>query len=132
VAKRIQAIAAYRPRIDLGETVTEKELSAYVARGTALNAGEIQNVLTELHEALIFFARRGSPVKISGLGIFLPSIQMDGRFRLGLRIERSLTRDLNVEGTQSMTVNRSTNIGMTSDDLVALWDAEHPDDPVED
>jgi hypothetical protein len=132
VAKRIQAIAAYRPKIDLGETVMEEELSAYIARGTALNAGEIQNVLRELHEALVFFARRGSPVRIQGLGIFRPTIQTDGRFRLRLRLDRSLDRDLNVEGAASCTVLNESNIGSSVGEMVARWDAEHPDDPIED
>jgi hypothetical protein len=131
VAKRIQAIAAYRPRIDLGESVTEEELSTYIARGTALNAGEIQNVLKELHEALIFFARRGSPVKISGLGTFLPAIKIDGRFKLGLRLDRKLHYGLNAEGA-SCTVLNQPNIGITQADMIARWDAEHPDDPIED
>ncbi len=131
MAKRIQAISAYRPRIDLGESVTEDELSTYIARGTALNAGEIQNVLKELNEALIFFARRGSPVKISGLGTFLPTIKIDGRFKLGLRLDRNLHHGLNAKGA-SYTVINQPNIGITQADMIARWDAEHPDDPIED
>jgi nucleoid DNA-binding protein len=131
VAKRIQAIAAYRPRIDLGESVTEEELSTYIARGTALNAGEIQNVLKELNEALIFFARRGSPVKISGLGTFLPTLKTNGRFKLGLRLDRKLHHGINAEGA-SCTIINQPNIGMTQADMIARWDGEHPDDPIAD
>ena len=73
MASHMNALAAYRPRIELGPLVQTPDLSLYIARGTALNRGEIGNVLDELNEAIIFYARQGIPVKINGLGVFTRS-----------------------------------------------------------
>jgi hypothetical protein len=79
-----------------------------------------------------FFARRGPPARNQELWIFLPAIQIDGCFRLRLRLDRSLDRDLHVEGAASSTVLNESKIGLSVDEMVARWDAEHPDDPIED
>lgn len=87
MANKIQAIATYRPKINLGQLVQTPELSRYIARGTALNRGEIGNVLDELNEAVIFYALQAIPVKVNGLGIFTPAIKTNGKLRVGLRLD---------------------------------------------
>jgi hypothetical protein len=52
MATRIEAIAKYRPRVDLARTVTMLELAEYIAGRTGLNRGEILNMLAELNEAV--------------------------------------------------------------------------------
>ncbi len=59
MANRMNAVSTYRPKINLGQLVQTPELSLYIARGTALNRGEIGNVLDELNEAVIFYALQG-------------------------------------------------------------------------
>jgi nucleoid DNA-binding protein len=90
MATRIEAIAKYRPKVDLARTVTLFELAEYIAGRTGLNRGEIQNVLAELNEAVIFFGRQGSSVKIDGLGTFWPSIKLSNRSTTTRRTVTSL------------------------------------------
>ena len=131
MAKKIRAVAEYRPKIDLGKMITTNELAKYISRGTALNLGEIENVLMELNEAVIFFGRQGVPLKIDGLGVFRPSIRIDGKLMVNLRLDRSIYKSMNIAGAFVGKVVNSENIGMTQDDMVARWNAEHPEDPVE-
>jgi hypothetical protein len=130
MANRMNAVSTYRPKINLGQLVQTPELSRYIARGTALNRGEIGNVLDELNEAVIFYALQGIPVKINGLGIFIPAIKTNGKLRVGLRLDSSIRKALNAESAFSGKVINRENVGLTLEELIALWDEEHPEDPV--
>lgn len=130
MATRIAAINAYRPRIELGNTVQKSELNRYLADRTGLNEGSVELVIKELRDTIIFFNRAGRSVKIDGLGIYTPNIGLDGEFDISYRADGALNNGLNSRGTFSGNIARRENIGKTPDDLVAFWNKEHSDDPV--
>jgi len=130
MASRIKAINAYRPKIDLGSTVQLPELVAYIADRTGLNEGEVTIVLKELRDAIIFFNRQGQGVKLEGLGTYLPNIGLDGTFDVSHRLDREIKNALNAPGAFSGDIINAENIGKTPDELVAMWNEAHPDDPV--
>jgi hypothetical protein len=130
MASRIRAINAYRPRVELGRTVQFKELVAHIASRTGLNTGQIIQALMELRDAVIFFNGQGRGVKLEGLGTYLPNIQLDGSFDVQHRLSRDIKRELNARPFTGTILNRG-NVGKTPDELVAQWNAEHPDDPVQ-
>jgi nucleoid DNA-binding protein len=131
MAKRIEAIATYRPRINFNEMIDTPELTRYMARGTALNTGEILNVLEELHESVCFFVVQGTPVKIKGLGVFFPSMRLDGSLGVNLRMDPSIRREVNQSGPFKGTLTNAANVGLSAQELVNRWNSEHPNDPVE-
>lgn len=130
MVSRITAINTYRPRIDLGKRADVDDLVDLIAARTGLSEGEVRQVLLELRDAVIFFNLRGQPAKLEGLGTYTPSIRLDGTFGVGHRADTALKRALNVPGEFRGDIKHREHIGKTSDDLVALWNAEHPDDPV--
>ena len=130
MTSRIRAIQAYRPRVKIERTVQMEELVRFIAGHTGLNTGEILNVLAELRDAIIFFNRDGYGVKLEMLGTFLPNIRLDGTFDVQYRLDKSLRNGLN-QGQFNGTILNRGNIGKTADELVAQWNEEHPDDPVE-
>ena len=87
-------------------------------------------VLRELRDAVVFFNRAGRGVKLEGLGTYLPNIQLDGTFDVQHRLDRSIKNALNAPGTFTGVILNRENIGKTADELVEMWNAEHPDDPV--
>jgi hypothetical protein len=107
-----------------------EELARYIEGRTALNQGEIINVLIELNNAVREFALQGHSIAIRGLGIFRPGIRLDGRYRMHVRIDPGIRKALNVPAAFQGTVSNRDNIGKTRDDLVAMWNTTHPDDPV--
>jgi len=131
MAKLIEAINAFRPRIDLGPLLTSAELVEYISGRTGLNRGEIRNVLSEFNEAIIYHCRRGIPVRLEGLGIFNPGMDVSGNKKINLRRDVSFRRALNIPGAFTGRIINSANIGMTSTDARAMWDALYPDDLVE-
>lgn len=132
MASRIRALNYYRPKIRLRRTADLEEVTEYIVRYTGLTAGDVIGVLTELRDAVIFFNRQGQGVKLEGLGTYLPTIGLDGTIGVSHRLDRYVQRKLNAPNAFSGRIDNKRNIGKSPDELVALWNVEHPDDPVTD
>jgi hypothetical protein len=130
MATRIQAINALRPKIKLGKRAGTEDLVQYMARSTGLNESGVRQVLLELRDTTLFFALRGQPVYLEGLGTYTPTIGVDGEIGVGHRADVKIKNGLNARGAFKGDVINAENIGKTGDELVALWNAAHPDDPV--
>lgn len=79
---------------------------------------------------MVFFARNGQGTKLEGLATFLPSIGLDGKLTLSTRISNDIINRLNQVGAFKGEVENAENVGKTADELVTLWNTEHPDDQV--
>jgi hypothetical protein len=130
MAEKLTAINLLRPKLKMGRMITMEKVDPYVAARTSLNRGGISHVLKELHDAIIFFARDGRSVKIDGLGRFVPKIALNGTISLGIRLDPELRRRINDSGKYEGEIVNRDNIGKSPDELVALWNEEHPEDPV--
>ena len=130
MAPRIKAVNAYRPRIEQGNTVQKPELVRAFSRSTGLVEGSIDQAIKELRDQVIEFCRSGRAVKVDGLGTFTPTIDLDGYFAIAFRADPAMSYGLNIPGIFSGTIVSREFIGMTSDELVAKWNAEHTDDKV--
>ncbi|MBN2005121.1 MAG: hypothetical protein JXA21_17310, partial [Anaerolineae bacterium] len=106
-----------------------QELIRYIADRTGLNEGSVDYVLRELRDAIVFFGRGGRGVKVEGLGSYLPNVQMDGSYDIQYRQAADLKNGLNTPGAFTGQIANKENIGKTADDLVALWNEAHPEDP---
>jgi hypothetical protein len=130
MASRIKAINAYCHRIVLGQRVGMEKLVEFIARSTGLNESGVRQVLLELRDAVVFFNLQGQPVKLEGLGIYTPTIDLDGTFNVGHRADSHIKNRLNDNDAFQGQIENGEHIGKSGDDLVALWNADHPDDPV--
>jgi hypothetical protein len=131
MAKLITAISAYRPRIDYSSTIGTDVLAEYISRRTALNPGSIWLILHELYDAFLFFFSIASPIHLERVGIYRPIIRTDGSFVINFRPHPSLRSGINELGFFSGGIINRQNIGLTKEDYIALWNADHPDDPIE-
>jgi hypothetical protein len=129
MAHRIKAINAYRPRIDQGNTVQKPELIRAASRATGIVEGTFDVTIKEVRDQIIQFCRAGRAVKVDGLGIWTPTIGLDGTFDIMYRPDPAFTYNLNVPGVFTGTILNHENIGKTSDELVSAWNEEHPEDP---
>jgi len=131
MASRISALNHYRPQIEYRETAGWHEVAGYLEDMSTLSKSDIIGVLTGLQGAVIHFNRQGRGVKLEGLGTYLPNINYQGEFDVAHRLDKNLKRDLN-NGSFQGTIRNKKSIGKTTAEVVALWNAEHPDDPVVD
>jgi hypothetical protein len=130
MASRITALNHYRPMIEYRKTAGPHQVAEYIAMRTGLNRGEIIMVLAELHDAILFYNGQGQGVKLESLGTYLPNINYQGQFDVAYRMDSELKRALNA-GDFSGSLRNKQSIGKSSDEIIALWNSEHPDDPVE-
>jgi hypothetical protein len=132
MAHKIKAINAYRPRIELGNTVQKAELVRELSHATSLVEGSISLTMTELKFRIIGYLRSGRAVKVEGLGIWTPAISLDGTISIQYRPDLQISYELNQPGVFTGSIHNRENVGKTSEELYAMWDAEFPDDPVAD
>jgi hypothetical protein len=131
MARKITAIRTYRPEINRAPTLQTAEVIREMCRATTLSEGAIYNVVYQMQEVILMAHRDGRAVKIEGLGTFTPTIRMDGRFDILFRPDADVLRQLNFRDEFHAKLLNKANIGKSADDLVALWNEEHPEDPVE-
>ncbi len=128
---RFEAVEALRPKLALGPAATIEQLAEFIAGRTGVEAGTAQAVLAELSEAVLFFARQGRPVRVAGVSTCSPSIDLSGEFDCSQRLDRKIVLGLNEPGSYSGEIVNRENIGKATAELVALWNAAHPDDLAE-
>lgn len=129
MAHRIQAINAYRPRIELGKTVQKPALLRAVSRATSLVEGTVDLAIKETRDQIIEICRSGRAVKVEGLGRFEPIMDLDGKLTISFRPDPAFAYSLNARAFEGNVLNRD-NIGKTGEDLVNLWNENFPEDPV--
>jgi len=130
MAKRIQAINAYRPRIVWGEPAGEERFMELITQRTTLSTGVVKNVQESRVETLIGLLLEGRRVRTGG-AIYSLSIGLDGKYSVKVKPDKRIMQAANLNGAFRGRVANAENIGKTSDDLVAMWNEEHPDNPVE-
>lgn len=130
MAHKIQAINTYRPRIEQGNTVQKSELIRGLSHATSLVEGSVDLTMTELKFRIIEYCRSGRAVKVDGLGIWAPTIALDGTMSIQYRPDMAFNYELNQPGVFTGTILNRENIGKTSDDLVSMWNAANPTDLV--
>jgi hypothetical protein len=125
----IQAFSKYCPKIDLGEPADTKRFMELITQNTTLSAGVVKNVQESEVETLIGLLREGRSVR-TGIAIFRPTIDAQGNLSVSVRVDRRIIDALNMRSAFTGKVTNSANIGKTSQEIAALWNEEHPDDPI--
>jgi hypothetical protein len=130
MATLLQAMVAYGPKIELMQAADPQQFMEMITRRTTLSAGVVKNVQESELETLISLLKEGRPVH-TGAAIFTPSIDLDGNLNINVRVDKRMLTALNAPGGFSGLIKNRENIGKTSQELVEIWNKEHPDDPVQ-
>ena len=129
MAKLLQAVVAYGPKIDLIEAAEPQRFIELLTQRTTLSVGVVRNVQESEMETLIGLLKEGRPVH-TGVAIFTPSIDLQGNLNINVRVDKRMVAALNAPGAFTGSIKNGPNIGKTSQELAALWNAEHPDNPI--
>jgi len=130
MAKFIQAIVAFGPKLEQGKRVEVEELADQLAQRSGLHAGQTLLALSELEATLIHFLRNGRSVRLNGIGIFTPTVGIDGTKRIRYRPGTLLRRGLD-QGIYRGTIRNPDASKLTPEDYKRKWDEAHPEDPLE-
>lgn len=130
MANLLQAVNQYGPKIELKTTAQLEKVAEWMAMRTGLNKSEVMMVLQEMSEAILNFTKDGTPVKLPGIGTFTPTMDREGIFNISLRADTALKNGLNAPGAYGGGIANKARVGITNEKLKELWDADHPDDPL--
>ena len=130
MAKLIQAIATYGPRIQLLEAVLPQRFMELITHRTTLSTGVVKNVQESEVETLIGLLKEGRPVH-TGVAIFTPVIDSKGNLSVSVRVDKRINTALNTPGAFAGRIGNSNNIGKTTQEIVSLWNDANPDDLIE-
>lgn len=131
MATLFEAIAVHGPRLEYNRTLEIDQIAEWLAARNGVPAAQTEMVLKEMRAAAIYFCRTGTPVRLPGVGRFRPSLDRNGVFRVNMVPDPAVSRALNAPGTYTGVINNAANIGLPNDGYKALWDAAHPEDPLE-
>lgn len=130
MAKLIQAFSAFGPKIDLMDAADPQRYMDLITQRTTLSAGVVKNVQESEVETLTSLLKEGRPVH-SGIAIFTPTIDLEGNLSVSVRVDKRIVSALNVPGSFTGHINNSANIGLSSQEIAALWNEANPDNLID-
>ncbi len=131
MAKLMQAVSTYGPKLELEPTAQLDEVAAWMAMRTGINKSEVMAMIQEVSEAILHFNGRGIPVKLPGVGTFTPSVDRHGTLRINTRPDVVLKKGINRPDGFTGSMRNKNRIGLDNAGFKALWDVDHPTDPLE-
>ena len=131
MAKMVQAVQKFGPKVVYGPTAKIDELAGWMARSSGLNPHAARMALGELSDAILFYLRRGSPVTLPGLGRFRVTVGRFGELSMHILPERAFLRDVR-DARRYVGFRENLDRAVWTDaDYKTAWDTEFPDDPLE-
>lgn len=129
MAKKIQAWTEFGPRLDLGDPMTKDELVENIVAATNQSKGSVIAVLAELDVQIEAGLKAGRIVHLPNGTHFKPTGKRDGSVDVSVRVNPEVEKKVNI-GFRGRWKN-AENIGKSEEEIFALWNDAHPDDPIE-
>jgi nucleoid DNA-binding protein len=129
MAKKIQAWTEFRPRLESTNPMTSKELIENIIAATNQSRGSVQAVLSELDVQIESALKSGRIVQLPNSTHYQPIGKKDGSVNIKVRVNPELDKRINAE-FRGKWIN-SANIGKSEEEIIALWNEAHPEDPIE-
>ena len=131
MAKIVQAVRKYGPKLERQTTVELEELFEWMARHSGMVESELSRTVLELYGGILHFNRQGRAVKLPNIGTFSPGMDRTGTLRTNFRMAVRLRKNFaDINGYNGRIKNKS-RIGWSDAAYKAFWDEQHPDDPLE-
>ena len=132
MTKKLSVINQLRPRITSQELVDLEKMAGRISKNTTYNAEEIYSILRLFVNDANAALQAGETVKIDGLVSMTPNVRVGGEVDIALRSDRAAIAGLNnPQLWTAAKVTNHANLKKSSEELIALWNAEHPNDLVE-
>lgn len=129
MAKQIQAYSEFGPRLEPIKPVRPEDIITQIVLATNQSRGSVKAVLDELDNQIEIGLRRGAVVRLPNGTHYRPIGKVDGTIKIHVRTNPRVNRFVNAlyEGGWL----HGENIGKNADEIAALWNEAHPDDPIE-
>ncbi len=132
MATMIQAVTRYRPRLVHKGTIGVDKLAARMVHSSLASESVVRHVLSDLERQVIDALQEGYSARLPGLGRFSVELSKTGVLRPYVRTDVKLRRALASPDLYGGEIHQRENIGLSAAEMAALWNAEHPEDPIVD
>ena len=129
MAKKIQAWTEFGPRLEPATPLTDKELIEQITVGSNESMSSTLAVLAFMDAVLEQALKSGRIVQLPNGTHFRPIGKKDGSIEITVRVNPELVRRVNAD-FRGKWVN-AQNIGLNEAEIIALWNAAHPDNLIE-
>jgi hypothetical protein len=129
MAKKIQAWKEFGPRLEPADPVTTEGLIERIVQGANQTRGSVKAILDELDAQTEIGLKEGRVVQLPNGTHFGLTGKKDGSIEVDVRVNPDMVKRVN--GTFRGKWRNGENIGKNEQEIMALWNAKHPDDPIE-
>ena len=126
MARKIQIWSKYGPRIALGSPMMPEEIIENVVGATNQSKGSVLAVLAELDVQITAGLKAGRIVRLPNGTRFEPVGKRDGYVNIVVNVSNDLDNSVNSQ-FRGKWIN-AENIGKSEEEMIELWNAEHPED----
>ena len=128
MAKKIEMWTQLRPKLAPATPIEAEEVIEQLIAATSQTRGSILAVLSELDEVILQGLLSGRIVKLPNGTHYRPSGKKDGSIKVLVRLNPRLSKLIDVLD-RAEWIN-AENIDKSEDEMILLWNAAHPDDPI--
>jgi len=129
MAHKVQAYATYGPRIKSASVMSAEEFVEQLVISTNQSRGSLLAMLAELEAISENALKSGRIVKLPNGMTLRPTMKRNGRIEIAVRVNPAMTRRVNAD-FRGKVINPG-NIGKSEAEIIALWNRDHPDNPIE-
>ncbi len=106
------------PRLKLDKPLETRDLLHFISEGSTLSPADTIAVIYALQEALLYNLAQARPVRLEGIGIFRPTLKLDGSVRIRFKPDKHLLTALNMEKDRlKKKITHRKNLGKTLSEL---------------
>lgn len=129
MAKKIQAWVEFGPRLEPTDPITPEGLIERIVAATNQSRGSVKAILDELDVQTEILLKEGHIVQMPNGTHFKPSGHKDGSVDVNVRVNPRIVRNVNTNFRGRW--KNAENIGKSEAEIIALWNAAHPDNLIE-
>src|SRR5689334_20129941 len=129
MASKIEAWTEFGPKLEHATPMEDKEFVEQVTVGSNESASSVLAVLTFMDAVLEQALKAGRIVQLPNGMHFRPTGKKDGSVEINVRVDPELVKRINT-GFVGKWKN-AQNKEKTEAEIIALWNAAHPDDPIQ-
>ncbi len=109
------------PRLKLQSPLDTRELLQIITQRSTLSSADTIAVIYALQSILIDYLSIARPVRLEGIGIFRPSLKLDGTIQIRFKPDKRLLKELNFQKHNlKKYITHPKNLGKTLAELETL------------
>ncbi len=106
------------PRLKLEKPLETRDMAAYISQRSTLSPPDVIAVIYALQDVLLHNLSMGRPVRLEGIGIFRPSLKLDGTLKIRFKADKFLLKELNRQKNNlKHKITHRENLGKTLSEL---------------